>query len=402
MRSPYAVLGVSQAARDDDIKAAYRKLAKLWHPDQNHVDPRAQDVFAEINNAYQLLSDQPRRKLFDTGKIDASGRRKKKRTIVNTGFNPFAKAKEVFITPSIFPDLNPKPAKSTVEQKPNDAAQVRAKPNVKKPNPSQSQAQSQVQSQVKAQHAFKRELGQDGDFDGLVNEIFGSEAERLAAEKLAKLKAQQSALSPNRDQVSDFQKAPSFHDEAMSVLDDAFTKFEKQRATSVTRAPDRLYQLEVDLVDIFTGTTLPVQPGNKNSLNIYIPAGTPDGGQVVIEKMGGCRKGEIPGDIIVTVKYKSNQQFWTLNGELHTNLAVDLADAVLGGEVTAQSPEGPVSFMLPDWTSSNHVIRIPKRGLPNLVGERGDLCANVCILLPEKPNEDLKNVLKKTRKTWFM
>jgi DnaJ-class molecular chaperone len=388
MRSPYAVLGVSQAARDDDIKSAYRKLAKLWHPDQNHADPRAKDVFAEINNAYQLLSDQPRRKLFDTGKIDASGRRKKKRTIVNTGFNPFAKAKDIFTTPSETNEAPAKTDKNPDELKPKDAAQSRSKPQVKKPS--------------QPQQAFKRELGQEGDFDGLVNEIFGSEAERLAAKKLAKFKSQRANAKLDRRQNKNTQQTPSFHDEAMSVLDDAFTKFEKQRATSTTRAPDRLYQLEIDLVDIFTGTTLPVQPGNKNSLNIYIPAGTPDGGQVVIEKMGGCRKGEIPGDIIVTVKYKSNQQFWMLNGELHTNLAVDLADAVLGGEVTAQSPEGPVSFMLPDWTSSNHVIRIPKRGLPNLVGERGDLCANVCILLPEKPNNALKDVLKKTRKTWFM
>lgn len=379
MRSPYAVLGIAQTARDEDIKLAYRKLAKVWHPDQNHSDPRAQEVFAEINNAYQLLTDAPRRKLFDDGKIDANGRRRKKRTVVNTGFNPFKKSS---------------PAQNTADESKSSAADKPFFQEKKQASPAKPAAKEPPKNQrAKKASTFKRHIDENAPFEDRLSQIFGSEEERLAAEELDAHRRKMHETSGNRN---------SFHEEAMSVLDDAFTKFEQHRYTSTTRAPDRHYDVDVELSDIFTGATLPIEPHRKHSLNVHIPAGTPDGAKIKIENMGGCRKGEIPGDVIVTVRYKSNEQFWVRNGELHTHLAVELADAVLGGEVTAQTPEGPATFMLPEWTSSNHIIRIPKRGLPLPNGDRGDLCANVCILLPEKPNSELMAVLKDSRKSWFM
>lgn len=73
MRDPYLVLGVSKGASDGEIKSAYRKLAKKYHPDQNPDDPKAQAKFAEATNAYDLLSDKAKRGQFDRGEIDADG-----------------------------------------------------------------------------------------------------------------------------------------------------------------------------------------------------------------------------------------------------------------------------------------------------------------------------------------
>lgn len=394
MRSPYAVLGIAQSAKDNDIKLAYRKLAKVWHPDQNHSDPRAQDVFAEINNAYQLLIDTPRRKLFDLGKIDANGRRRKTRTVVNTGFNPFKNFKS---------SNDAKGVNTSDEAGGSTAGQANGNSGEEKFGDKPFFANKAApKTEPKPTKPFIRSVNKNAPFDDQLNEIFGSEDERIIAEGLAAERRQtQSGNSQSGNSQSGHRKT-NYHEDAMSVLDDAFTKFEKNRATSTTRAPDRHFDVEVELVDIFTGVTQPVQPHIKNSLNVHIPAGTPEGSKITIENMGGCRKGEIPGDVVVTVRYKSNEQFWVRNGELHTHLAIDLADAVLGGEVTAHTPEGPATFMLPEWTSSNHIIRIPKHGLPLLSGERGDLCANVCILLPEKQNEGLKKVLRDNKKSWFM
>lgn len=73
MRDPYTVLGVSRSASEKDIKSAYRKLAKKYHPDQNPDDPTAHGKFAEATHAYDLLNDNEKRGQFDRGEIDADG-----------------------------------------------------------------------------------------------------------------------------------------------------------------------------------------------------------------------------------------------------------------------------------------------------------------------------------------
>jgi DnaJ-class molecular chaperone len=74
MRDPYEVLGVPRTASQDDVKKAYRKLAKKLHPDANKNDAKAAVKFAELNAAYEILSDEPKRKAFDRGEIDAEGK----------------------------------------------------------------------------------------------------------------------------------------------------------------------------------------------------------------------------------------------------------------------------------------------------------------------------------------
>ena len=55
MRDPYSVLGVSKNADEREIKSAFRKLAKKFHPDQNKDDPKAKERFAEINSAWEKV-----------------------------------------------------------------------------------------------------------------------------------------------------------------------------------------------------------------------------------------------------------------------------------------------------------------------------------------------------------
>jgi DnaJ-class molecular chaperone len=73
MKDLYAILGVSKTASQDDIKKAYRKLAKQYHPDLNPGNASAEQTFKEISQAYDILSDADKRKRYDAGEIDASG-----------------------------------------------------------------------------------------------------------------------------------------------------------------------------------------------------------------------------------------------------------------------------------------------------------------------------------------
>ena len=78
VKDPYQVLGVARAASDEDIKKAYRKLARELHPDLNPGDKRAEDRFKDISAAYDFLSDPAKRSQFDSGEIDASGAAKRR------------------------------------------------------------------------------------------------------------------------------------------------------------------------------------------------------------------------------------------------------------------------------------------------------------------------------------
>lgn len=73
MRTLYDILGVAKTASDKDIKAAYRKLAKEFHPDLNPGKKGIEEQFKEISAAYALLSDPEKRRRYDAGEIDASG-----------------------------------------------------------------------------------------------------------------------------------------------------------------------------------------------------------------------------------------------------------------------------------------------------------------------------------------
>lgn len=74
MRDPYSVLGVAKTAKPEEIKSAFRKLAKKYHPDQNKDDPKAKERFAEANQAYEIVGDKDKRAQFDRGEIDAEGK----------------------------------------------------------------------------------------------------------------------------------------------------------------------------------------------------------------------------------------------------------------------------------------------------------------------------------------
>lgn len=73
---PYQTLGVKKDATPEQIRAAYRKLAKKLHPDLNPGDKRAEEKFKELNAANDLLSDPEKRGKFDRGEIDATGAEK--------------------------------------------------------------------------------------------------------------------------------------------------------------------------------------------------------------------------------------------------------------------------------------------------------------------------------------
>lgn len=90
MRDPYTVLGVAKSASEAEVKSAFRKLAKKYHPDANGDDASASTRFNEANQAYEILGDKEKRAQFDRGEIDNEG--KPRFAGFTGGENPFASA----------------------------------------------------------------------------------------------------------------------------------------------------------------------------------------------------------------------------------------------------------------------------------------------------------------------
>ncbi|MEL6201527.1 MAG: DnaJ C-terminal domain-containing protein [Pseudomonadota bacterium] len=92
MRDPYSTLGVDKTASASEIKAAFRKLAKKFHPDANPNNAKAQERFGAVSQAYEIVGDEEKRKRFDNGEIDANGQER----ATYPGGNPFANGEPGF------------------------------------------------------------------------------------------------------------------------------------------------------------------------------------------------------------------------------------------------------------------------------------------------------------------
>jgi DnaJ-class molecular chaperone len=95
---PYAVLGVKREASQDEIRSAYRALAKKLHPDLNPGDKKAEETFKQVSAAYDILGEAEKRGRFDRGEIDASGAERPRERYyrdfhgADAGTNPYSTA----------------------------------------------------------------------------------------------------------------------------------------------------------------------------------------------------------------------------------------------------------------------------------------------------------------------
>lgn len=305
MRDPYEVLGVAKNASAKDIKSAYRKLAKKYHPDQNPNDSKAKDRFAAANQAYEVVGDEKNRAAFDRGEIDADGKPKFQ------GFEGAAGGGDPF-------------------------------------------------------GGFRRQQGAGGS-------RFEFRSGRPGGDP----------FDGNSDIFS------QIFGDAFSGARGAGTGDRRQQAT----AADLNVTLDVTIEEIATAEKVTAMFPDGRKIAVKLPVYVEDGQTIRLKGQGEQGPAQ-PGDALVKIRIRRHPRYRIEGRDLHADLEVALADAVLGAKVPVDTPTGRLAVNIPAWSSSDKVLRLKGRGLPEKAGGHGDLYAHVRIMLPEGGDSELEALMR--------
>jgi curved DNA-binding protein len=166
------------------------------------------------------------------------------------------------------------------------------------------------------------------------------------------------------------------------------------RAPRTQKGRDIEHEVELTLEEAYHGATRRIsikQGGHARSVDVRIPVGVKDGSRVRAAGEGESgSNGGASGDLYLRVRIRPNPVFERKGMDLHTNVAVPVTTAVLGGEAQVPTITGSVRLKIPETTQSGQVFRLKGHGMP-AVGkpdDRGDLYATVEVQLPRSLSKE--------------
>jgi len=160
-------------------------------------------------------------------------------------------------------------------------------------------------------------------------------------------------------------------------------------------ARDVSVPLTISLAEAAKGGTRRVRLPNGKDVDVKIPVGLADGQQIRLKGQGLPGPGAV-GDALITVTIAPHPLFTREGNNLRLELPVTLYEAVLGAKVRVPTLDGAVELAIPAGTSSGRTFRLKGKGLPGK-GAAGDLHVAVRIVLPEKEDDALSELMKKWR-----
>lgn len=363
MRDPYSVLGVRRNAGPDEIKAAWRSVAKAVHPDQNKDDPLATQRFAEAGRAYEVLKDPKLRNRYDHARREAELRRMEEMKRKARG------PEEETIDPETAEEMI-----SRIFETKDRARAQNQRPQEKRPAAPQAKAEPapEPRPEPRAETAPEPDARPEQKIEPAdKTPIFGGfpRAAAPAADLVSAIvrRIRGAAGKPAPEKVPDI-----FCDVTVSIED----IFRREKATA----------------------TLP----DGQTLKVTLPAGTTDGSIIRLKEMGYRLNGMLRGDVVVTVRVLQDGRFRTDDTDLRTTLPVNIQDAILGCDMTVETLTGPVSVTIPPWSGSDQVLRLDGHGLPTSEGQRSDLLVELRLMLWEKPDEKVTDLMRSLRNGLFL
>ncbi len=349
-RDLYEVLGVARDASEEDIRRAYRKLARQHHPDVNPDDPEAEARFKEVSAAYEVLSDPKKRKLYDEFGTDAE----------KIGFDP------------------------------EKAAEYRR--------------WKERYERARAPGGFGGFGGGADGFEFDLSDIFGHGFGGAAS---ASARHARPGADVEAELTVDFLEAAQGGERRIALRKPvacarcggqgvhAGSSCASCGGTGRKRVGRGPLQMQMPCPQCGGRGAEPCEAcGGQGSqsgrveLTVKIPPGIEDGQRLRLKGQGAPGLGGgPPGDLYVTVHVRPHPLFRREGLDVHLDLPVTVREAMFGAEVEVPTLSGPVRLKVPRGSQSGRRLRLKGKGIEGRHGARGDLYVRLQVRVPS-PDAD--------------
>lgn len=344
-RDYYEVLGVNKSATDAEIKKAYRKLAKKYHPDMNKDNPKAEELFKEVTEAYEVLSDKEKRKLYDQFGHAAFDEGAGQGGAYGAGGQGFGSGAGGF---GGFGGQG-----------------------------------------FRGGFSGGGGFGNSG-FGGFGSGNFGGGGG--------------GSFHFNGNSGDGYQEYYYTGDNLDDIFDGFFGGSRKGRSRSKD-GEDVLAKVEVSFEEAALGADKVIRfrapDGSEQSLQVHIPAGI-DSGQKIRLKGKGMpgQNGGGAGSLLLEVTVQSKSGFERKGMDIYTTVEIPFETAVLGGETIVPTLSGRVSCKIKEGTQSGTKIRLKGKGIVSMKNpsQKGDEYAVIQIRVPRNLSADAKQKLQEYAK----
>lgn len=343
----YKILGVSRNATQEEIKSAFRKLALKYHPDRNPGDKEAESKFKEINEAYEVLSNQEKRKMYDM--YGEEGIREGMGGFSAGGFDPFSDINDIFgdVFESFFGDI--RRGGRTRRRRGEDL---------------------KYDLEITLEDAFK---GTKVDFEyerlDVCDECSGRGAKNTSSIKKCPSCGGRGRVQYSQGFFSFTQTCPRCHGEG-KIISEPCPSCNGRGVKN-----------------------------KKNKISLKIPQGVDTGTMLKVRNGGDVGDDGYAGDLYIEIKIKHHPHFERNGNDLIYNASIDIFDAILGGEIEVPViDEGRIKIKIPPGTQHGKVIRVQEKGMyiPNS-RKRGDLLVNISVNIPQHLTDQQKELFIKLK-----
>jgi molecular chaperone DnaJ len=353
-KSPYDVLGVAKGASADEIKKAYRKLAREHHPDRNPGDSEAEEKFKEVQGAYDILSDPEKRQRYDAvgstnGRAGAGGFRGGSNYNVAGDFNLGDLGDLGDFLGGVFGGRGA--GRTPSRAQPGNDVEVEV-------NLSFEDSLKGIQTKIPV------------TLETACSECHGSGAKPGTAPKICPECQGRGVVAESQGFFALSQPCPRCRGNG-TVIEDPCPRCGGSGRERRTKR-----------------------------YTVKIPAGVKDGTRIRLKGKGeaGYFGGEA-GDLFVVTRVQPSKLYERRGHDLVVDVPVTLSEAALGATVQVPTPDGPVSLKIKPGTQDGTLLRVKAKGVPKLKGSgRGDLFARVRVTVPKKLRKRERELLEELQK----
>jgi molecular chaperone DnaJ len=361
-RDYYDVLGVNKDASENDIKLAYRKLAKKYHPDLNKTDPNAVEKFKEVQEAYEVLSDPQKRNQYDRYGFDGVSI-----NIDEIFSGGIPGIDEIFR--SFFGD---------------------------------DFGFGGFGSFGRRARTYQKRRVRGGDIEDSINitfeeSIFGIKKE-FSVERMVPC---DECEGTGAESNSDIENCPQCGGNGQVTY-----RRQTIMGTIIQQSTCPRCKGEGKIITKKCKTCQgeKVLPESKK-IKVSIPPGIEDGVHLKVQGAGHIpARDALPGDLYVRVNVSQKDKFYRKNDDIYSDVTIDFITAILGDKIKVKTFDHKnkqiinEDLKIPPGTQSSTEFRFKKRGVPHLYDrDRGDHYIRIIVEIPKSISEDQKQLLEKYR-----